>query len=148
MNHFVLIHQNGDKSSVELLDDKKSARAAFKKIDTGLVTLYELRRSQATKRSNFDLEHKDSKKSLSKLSDVQLRAEARKRKLQIADNPQATSGQIISEIQQDELTQRLNHRRPIASSVEASVPAAKEDADSEPGSEKPAKKKWFGKSEE
>lgn len=121
--HFVIVHESGETAAAEIFADRQSARAGFKSITSGVAALYELRRSQAVKRVNFDISHSDSKDSLSKMNEKQLRAEAKKRNLAIHGNPQATPSDIISEIQQDELTKRVAHRRPLTSDVKkAPVP--------------------------
>lgn len=114
---FILVHENGGSAaSAEVIDDRAAAMKAFRAKTTGSASLFEFRRSQAIKRSNFDIHHEDAKDSLDKKNDTQLRAEARKRNLAVADYPLASRSQIINEIQQHELSQRLAHRVPLTSS--------------------------------
>ncbi|MBA3833937.1 MAG: hypothetical protein H0X34_19025 [Chthoniobacterales bacterium] len=119
MHHAILVHEDGGKPSAQIFANRQEARDAFHKITTGTAALYELTRSQAVKRANYDIVHKTNKNALADMTEDQLRSEARKHNLSGADNPQADRTVLLGEIQQDELTKRLAHRRPLSSTPEA-----------------------------
>jgi hypothetical protein len=110
MRHIILVHENGGSATAEVFAKRSEAKDAFRKIRSGTVSLYEVGSAQAMKRANYGVTHEDSEDSLDKMSEKQLRSEAKKRDLLISGNPTASRSQLISEIQQHELSQRLTHR--------------------------------------
>ena len=120
MRHLILVHEDGDKVTAEVFTKFGAAKDAFRKITTGAVSLGQL---QVIKRNNHTVKSADSKGSLDKMSDDQLRAEATKRKLPFANNPTADRSALINGIQQDELNRRLTHRAPSAVDVVSPAPA-------------------------
>jgi hypothetical protein len=124
MFHILVTETAAGKMSADFFESAREGKDAFRKVKDGsAASLFELRRSQAVKRRNIPPVHKDAKNSLAKMSDSQLRAEAKKRKLAIAGNPQARPADLINEIQQHELTKRLNHRQPFQAVATPPIPA-------------------------